>query len=70
MNSKKYIIKPTNKFKKCYAKLKKQKNFARVRAELETVLDKLSNNEILDQKYHNHLLNPKSKRGLGMSYIA
>ncbi len=35
MSNKKYIIKPTNKFKKCYAKLKKQANFEKTRAELE-----------------------------------
>lgn len=66
MNNKKYIIKLTNKFKKSYAKLKKQRNFKKIRTELEIVLEKLSNNEILDSKYHNHLLNPKSKRSLGM----
>lgn len=68
MSNKKYIIKPTNKFKKCYAKLRKQANFEKTRAELEIVLEKLSNNEILDQKYCNHLLNPKSKRNMGVPY--
>ena len=62
----KYKIQRTNKFTKQYAKVLKQKNF--VEEEFIKVLKFLSNNEILPEKYKNHLLNPKNKRNLGVSY--
>ncbi len=68
MSNKQYIIKPTNKFKKSYAKLKKQKNYNKAKTELKIVLEKLKNNELLPVKYNNHLLEPKSKRCMGMPY--
>ena len=62
----KYEIKRTNKFIKQYAKILNQKEFKE--DEFIKVLSILSNNEVLPSKYKNHLLNPKSKRHLGMSY--
>lgn len=66
--SKHYIITTTNKFKKQYAKVSKQNNFKK--EEFEKVIRLLSNDEILPAKYKNHLLTPKDKRNLGMSYTA
>lgn len=66
MTSKKYDIQYTNKFKKQYAKIKKQQHFKQT--EFEKVIELLSNNEILPAKYRNHLLNPKSERCMGMPY--
>lgn len=66
MSSKKYDIQYTNKFKKQYIKIKKQQHFKQT--ELEKVIEILSNNELLPEKYRNHLLNPKSERSMGMSY--
>ena len=65
MNNKKYDIQYTNKFKKQYSKLLRNQNFKK--AELEKVLEYLANNEPLPEKYRNHLLEPKSKRSMGMS---
>ena len=65
MNNKKYQIKFINTFKKQYLKIKKNPVFKQ--EELKNVIDLLSNNETLPAKYKNHLLNPKSKRNLGMS---
>ncbi len=62
----KYEIKRTNKFIKQYSKILNQKEFKE--DEFIKVLSILSNNEVLPAKYKNHLLNPKSKRHLGMSY--
>ena len=62
----KYKIERTNKFTKQYAKIYKQKNFKE--DEFIKVLKMLINNEVLPPKYRNHLLNPKNKRCLGMSY--
>lgn len=64
--SKKYDVVFTNKFKKNYEKMKQQKRFKK--EEFEKVIEVLSNNELLSEKYKNHLLNPKSKRYMGMSY--
>ena len=58
----------TNKFKKQYAKIRKQSNFKK--SEFEKVINMLSNNEILPTKYNNHLLNPKINRNLGVSHSA
>lgn len=62
----KYKINMTNKFKKDFRKMKSRKNFDS--QAFETVVDLLSNDEILPEKYHNHLLEPKSNRHLGMPY--
>lgn len=62
----KYEIIKTNKFIKQYAKVLKQKDFSE--EEFIKVITMLSNNEVLPAKYKNHLLNPKSKRCMGMSY--
>ena len=59
-------IKLTTKFKKQLKAIRKQPNFNY--NELDKVLNILSNNETLPEKYNNHLLNPKSKRYMGMSY--
>lgn len=64
-----YNIQRTNKFKKSYAKLMKQQNYKKFKEEFEKVIEILSNNELLPSKYRNHLLEPKSKRYMGMSYI-
>ena len=61
-----YDVILTNNFKKQYKKMKKQANFKK--DELEKVIDMLLNNEILSSNYKNHLLNPKSKRYMGVSY--
>ena len=66
MKNSKYDIQYTNKFKKQYNKLLKSPHFKK--SECEKVLEYLSNNELLQEKYHNHLLNPKSERSMGMSY--
>ena len=63
----KYKIERTNKFTKQYAKMLKQKEFKE--EEFIKVLGLLANDEVLPPKYKNHLLNPKSKRYMGMSYI-
>lgn len=61
----KYKIERTNKFIKQYAKLLKQDEFKEQK--FIEVLKYLANNEALPSKYHNHLLEPKSKRYMGMS---
>lgn len=61
-----YDIVFTNKFKKNYEKMKQQSHFKN--GEFEKVIEMLSNDVVLPEKYKNHLLNPKSKRYLGMSY--
>ena len=66
MTDKKYIVQYTNKFKKQYKKLLKNPNFNK--SEFEKVLEYLENNEVLPEKYHNHLLNPKNRRCMGMPY--
>lgn len=62
----KYKIERTNKFTKQYAKMLKQKEFKE--EEFIKVLRLLANDEVLPPKYKNHLLNPKSKRDMGMLY--
>lgn len=64
--NKKYDVVFTNKFKKNYIKMKQQTNFKN--EEFEKVIEILANNELLPAKYNNHLLKPKSKRYMGMSY--
>ena len=51
--------------KEGYAKIRKQSNFKK--EEFEKVIEMLSNNEVLPAKYHNHLLEPKGSRNMGMS---
>ena len=68
MSSKKYDIQYTKKFRKQYEKISKNGHFKM--AEFEKVIGYLHNNEVLPVKYHNHLLNPKSERCVGMSYSA
>lgn len=60
----KYKIERTNKFTKQYAKMLKQKEFKE--EEFIKVLGLLANGEALPPRYKNHLLNPKSKRYMGM----
>lgn len=62
---KQYEIKLTNKFKKQLKKLQKQPNF-NYKA-LDEVINTLASNELLPDKYRNHLLEPKKKRNMGMS---
>ena len=62
----KYQIKFVNTFKKQYIKIKNNPHFKQ--EEFNKVIEMLSNNEVLPTKYKNHLLNPKSKRCMGMSY--
>lgn len=49
----KYIIKPTNQFKKDFKKIKKQNKDLNI---LKKVIDMLANDEILPDKYRDHLL--------------
>ena len=60
----KYKIERTNKFTKQYANMLKRKEFKE--EEFIKVLGILANDETMPPKYKNHLLNPKSKRYLGM----
>lgn len=62
----KYEIKVTNSFKKSLNKIRTQKFFDE--KALNTVIEILANDKLLPEKYRNHLLEPKSKRSMGMSY--
>ena len=62
----KYKIERTNKFTKQYAKILKQKEFKE--DEFVKVLKLLTNNDVLPEKYKNHLLNPK-KYGIWECHI-
>lgn len=64
--NKQFEIKLTTRFKKQLKAVRKQPNFNY--NELDKVINMLSNNELLPEKYNNHLLSPKSKRYMGMSY--
>lgn len=66
MMNKHYQVKFTNIFKRQYSKMKNNPHFKQ--EEFDRVIKMLSNNEVLPAKYKNHLLNPKSKRYMGMSY--
>lgn len=61
-----YQVKFTNVFKKQYAKIKNNPHFKQ--EEFNNVIDLLSSNQVLPPKYRNHLLSPKSKRYMGMSF--
>ena len=64
----KYEIKITSRFKKDLKVVRKRKYFD---ADLlNEVVEKLANDVQLDPKYKNHLLEPKSKRYMGMSFKA
>lgn len=62
----KYNIKLTSRFKKDLKIIKKRKEFDIDL--LNEVVMMLANDIILPSKYNNHLLEPKNKRRLGMSY--
>lgn len=62
----KYRIEYTTKFKKQYKKMIANKSYNE--NDFKTVVSMLANDEILPEKYHNHLLEPKSNRFMGMSY--
>lgn len=66
MKKTKYKIIATNKFKKDYKRMKSRNNFDE--NAFKTVVTMLANDEILPEKYCNHLLEPKSERNMGMSY--
>ena len=66
MQSETYQVKFTNVFKKQYSKIKKDPHFKE--EEFNKVIKLLSTNQILPDKYKNHLLNPKSKRNMGMPF--
>ena len=61
-----YKIEYTTKFKKQYKKMIANKNYSE--KDFKTVVNILANDEILPEKYRNHLLEPKSNRIMGMSY--
>lgn len=63
---KQYDIMVTKKFKKQYKNIRKQAEFKE--KEFEKVIELLTNKKVLPIKYKNHILEPKSKRSLGMSY--
>lgn len=62
----KYTIEVTTKFKKSYKKLIKRKDYNE--NDFKKVVEMLANDEILPEQYHNHLLEPKSNRLMGMPY--
>ncbi len=64
--NKRYELKLTTKFKKQLKVVRKQPNFDY--NALDKIINMLANNEMLPVKYRNHLLEPKSKRYLGMPY--
>lgn len=65
MKKNKYEIKMTSRFKKDLKAIMKREFFDIDL--LNHVVEMLANDEILPQKYNNHLLEPKSKRIVGMS---
>ena len=62
----KYRIERTSKFIKQYEKMLDRKNFNEL--EFKNVLKHLIDGKKLPIKYRNHLLEPKSKRHMGMSH--
>ena len=62
----KYRIEYTTKFKKQYKKLLVNKNYNE--DDFKTVVRMLANDEILPEKYRNHLLEPKINLIMGMPY--
>lgn len=64
----KYEIKMTSRFKKDLKTVRKRNFFD---ADLlNEVIEKIANDIQLEPKYNNHLLEPKSKRIMGMSFKA
>ena len=64
----KYEIKMTNRFKKDLKTVRMRNYFD---ADLlNEVVEKLANDIPLEEKYNNHLLEPRSKRIMGMSFKA
>lgn len=61
-------IKHTKRFKKSYNKLISTQNFNK--ENFKFVIDALLSEQILPQQFRNHLLIPKSKRHMGMSYFS
>lgn len=64
----KYEVKVTNKFKRSLNKIRKHKYFDE--KALDKVVEMLTNDDILPKQYHNHLLEPKDNRIMGMPYKA
>ena len=64
----KYEIKMTSRFKKDLKTVRKR-NYSDVNL-LNEIVEKLANDIPLEEKYNNHLLEPKSKRFMGMSFEA
>lgn len=62
----KYTIQYTSKFKKSYKKMIARFNYDE--KDFRKVVKMLSNDEVLPEKYHNHLLEPKSNRIMGVPY--
>ena len=62
----KYEIKITSRFKKDL-KMVRKRNYFDIDL-LNQVVEKLANDVQLDSKFKNHLLEPKSKRTMGMSF--
>lgn len=62
----KYKIEYTTKFKKQFKKLLTNKKYKE--SDFKKVVEMLANDEALPEKYHNHLLEPKSIRTMGMSH--
>ena len=67
MKANKYELKITSQFKKDLKIVKKINLDIDL---LNEVVQMLVNDITLPEKYHNHLLEPKSKRFMGMSYKA
>ena len=64
----KYEIKMTSRFKKDLKAVRKRNYFdANL---LNEIVEKLANDIPLEAKYNNHLLEPKSKRLMGMPFEA
>ena len=64
----KYKIKITSRFKKDLKAVRKRNYFDEDL--LNEVVEKLANDIQLEPKYNNHLLEPRSKRIMGMSFKA
>lgn len=65
MKANKYEIKITSRFKKDLKTIQKRNFDINL---LNEIVLMLANDITLPQKYNNHLLEPKSKRFMGMSY--
>lgn len=63
-----YKIEYTTRFKKEYKKLIAKQGYDE--KDFIKVIKMLANDELLPKQYHNHLLEPKSNRIMGVSYKA